>query len=102
MPVYVVHHVPVLLLGLAMLPTDLPVWLEMMVIWIAAGAISLAVYHWLIRPWRLARWAMGMARSAQPMRWPPQWTVTSPGAPALGATPQSPATLSGWATSSGS
>jgi peptidoglycan/LPS O-acetylase OafA/YrhL len=60
MPVYIVHYVPLLLLGVLVLPTELPLWLKMVSIWIAAGAISLAAYHWLIRPWPAALWAMGM------------------------------------------
>ncbi len=79
LPVYVVHHVPVLLLGLVLLPIDLPVWLKMMSIWMAAGATSLAAYHWLIRPWRPVRWLMGMSRAAPPMRRARQWTTEPPG-----------------------
>jgi peptidoglycan/LPS O-acetylase OafA/YrhL len=60
MPVYIVHHVPVLLLGVLLLPMALPVWLKILLIWMAASAISLAAYHWLIRPWPLVRWSMGM------------------------------------------
>jgi hypothetical protein len=75
MPVYIVHHVPVLLLGLLLLPIAIPVWLKMTAIWLAAGAISLAAYHWLIRPWRAVRWSMGMGRAAPPTRSAGQRTV---------------------------
>ena len=63
MPVFVVHHAPLLLLGVLLLPMALPVWFKIVSIWIMATAISLAVYHWLIRPWPLVRWSMGMARN---------------------------------------
>jgi len=61
MPVFIVHHAPLLLLGVLLLPMALPVWLKIVSIWIVATAISLAAYHWLIRPWPLVRWSMGMA-----------------------------------------
>jgi glucan biosynthesis protein C len=61
MPVFIVHHVPLLLLGVVLLPVGFPVWLKIVSIWIVATAISLAAYHWLIRPWPLMRWSMGMA-----------------------------------------
>jgi hypothetical protein len=60
MPVFIVHHVPVLLLGVLLLPMALPVGLKIVSIWVVGTAISLAAYHWLIRPWRLVRWSMGM------------------------------------------
>ena len=62
MPVFIVHHVPVLLLGLLLLPMALPVWFKIVSIWLLATAVSLAAYHWLIRPWPLMRWAMGIGR----------------------------------------
>ena len=62
MPIYVVHHLPVLLLGLAVLSLPLPIWSKAILIWISATAVSLAIYHWLIRPWPPMRWLMGMGR----------------------------------------
>jgi hypothetical protein len=44
------------------------VWLKIVSIWIVATAISLAAYHWLIRPWPLVRWSMGMASNPAPQR----------------------------------
>jgi len=60
LPVFVLHHLPALLLGVALLPLALPAWLKIAVIWLAAGAVSLAAYHWLIRPWPPMRWSMGL------------------------------------------
>jgi hypothetical protein len=62
MPIYVVHHLPVLLLGLAVLSLPLPIWSKAILIWISATAVSLAIYHWLIRPWPPMRWLLGMGR----------------------------------------
>src|SRR5262249_17815243 len=46
LPVYIVHHVPVLLLGLAVVPLALPVPARVVLIWLPATAGSLAVHHW--------------------------------------------------------
>lgn len=79
MPVFVVHHVPVLLLGMLLLPMALPVWLKVMAIWVVASATSLAAYHWLIRPWPLLRWSMGMSGAAPSTPAIPQPTAAPPG-----------------------
>jgi fucose 4-O-acetylase-like acetyltransferase len=60
LPVYIVHHVPLLLLGLAIVPLALPVATRIVLTWLLATAVSLAIYHFLIRPWRLMRYLMGM------------------------------------------
>lgn len=76
LPVYILHLVPTLLLGIVLLSLPLPVWIKIVLIWLGAAAISLASYHWLIRPWPSARWLMGMrARPAS------QATVTARLAP---------------------
>src|SRR5271166_2780959 len=63
MPVYVLHHVPLLLLAVVLLPLPWPVWLKIMLIFLPASGISLAAYHWLVRPWDPIRWLMGMGSS---------------------------------------
>ena len=60
MPVYVVHHVPLLLLGTIALPLTLPVWLTIVPLALLTTVISIAAYHWLIRPWRPMRVLMGV------------------------------------------
>jgi peptidoglycan/LPS O-acetylase OafA/YrhL len=60
LPIYIMHHVPVLALGLLVLPLDLPVWLAVAVIWLGATIVTLAAVRWLIRPWRPMRWLVGM------------------------------------------
>ena len=60
MPVYIIHHAPLLLIGMAVLPLTIPVWLKVIVIWLATSAVAMAAYHWLIRPWPPVRFLMGM------------------------------------------
>jgi peptidoglycan/LPS O-acetylase OafA/YrhL len=61
LPVYVLHLLPVLALGLVALRLDLSPWLAVPVIWLAATLVSLAVWRWLIRPWRPTRWLIGVS-----------------------------------------
>jgi hypothetical protein len=61
LPVFIVHHAPLLLIGLAVLPLALPVAAKVAVIFCGAATVSLAAYHWLIRPWPPVRWLMGMS-----------------------------------------
>jgi glucans biosynthesis protein C len=68
LPVFVVHQVPVLLLGVVVLPLALPVGLKVALIGLPAGVITFAAYHWLIRPWPLMRGIMGMDVSPGPPR----------------------------------
>jgi hypothetical protein len=63
LPVYIVHHAPLLLIGVAVLPLAMPVGVKIVLICLGATAISLAAYHWLIRPWPPIRWLMGMTAS---------------------------------------
>lgn len=60
LPVFIVHHAPLLLIGAALLPLAVPVWVKIAVMSFASTAISLAAYHWLIRPWAPMRFLMGM------------------------------------------
>jgi len=60
LPIYIVHHAPLLAIGALLLPLALPVWLAVSLITLSSTVISLVVYHWLIRPWPPMRWLMGM------------------------------------------
>ncbi len=60
LPVYILHLVPVLLLGLLVVPMALPVWLAVALVWLGAMTITFAVVQWVIRPWRAMRWLVGM------------------------------------------
>jgi glucan biosynthesis protein C len=58
--IYIVHHVPLLMLGVAVLPMAMPVWVKIVLVSLDTTMISLSVYHWLIRPWPPVRVLMGM------------------------------------------
>ena len=60
MPVFIMHEVPVLLIGLAVIPLALPAGLSVPLVFVSATLVTLAAYHWLIRPWSLMRRLMGM------------------------------------------
>jgi peptidoglycan/LPS O-acetylase OafA/YrhL len=68
LPVYILHHAPLLLLGAAVLPLAAPAWVKIALIVLGTSAISLLAYHWLVRPWPPIRWLMGMgpAQAAPP------------------------------------
>jgi peptidoglycan/LPS O-acetylase OafA/YrhL len=63
LPVYILHLVPVLALGLLVLPLGWPVWLSVAVVWLGAAILTLAAVRWLVRPWRPVRWLVGMNAS---------------------------------------
>jgi len=64
MAVYVVHHVPVLLLGLAVLPLGwAPGW-GVLAVWIGGTILSLLAYRLLVQPWPVPRLLSGMPARA--------------------------------------
>ena len=63
LPVYIIHHAVLLLIGVEVMNLPLPVWSKVAVILIATIAASLGLYHWLIRPWRPMRWLTGMSNA---------------------------------------
>jgi hypothetical protein len=69
MPVYVLHHIPVLALGVLLLPWGWPDWLAVLAITIGATMLSLLGYRLLVQPWPWPRVLIGMdarPRGAQP------------------------------------
>ena len=61
MPVYVLHHIPVLALGALLLPHRLgPPWLAVLAIITGATAVSLAAYRLLVQPWPWPRLLLGI------------------------------------------
>ena len=69
MAVYIVHHAPLLVIAAYVLPMDLPVWPKIALISFSATAVTLAFYHWLIRPWPPIRSLLGMV-NARPRPFP--------------------------------
>jgi peptidoglycan/LPS O-acetylase OafA/YrhL len=68
LPVYILHHAPLLLLGTAVLPLAIPAGVKIAMIFVGTSVISLGAYHWLVRPWAPVRLLMGMnpAQAAVP------------------------------------
>jgi len=60
LPVYILHLVPVLALGVLMLWLGVPAWLAVGIIWVGSTIVTLAAVRWLIRPWRPMRWLVGL------------------------------------------
>jgi glucan biosynthesis protein C len=62
MPVYVLHHVPVLALGVLVLPLGWGKPASVLAIWLPATVVSLVAYRVLVWPWRVPRLLVGMGR----------------------------------------
>jgi glucan biosynthesis protein C len=60
LPVYIIHHLPLLLLALWVLQWGLPIWPQIGIIALGDVAISLVLFHFLVRPWYWGRWLLGM------------------------------------------
>jgi hypothetical protein len=60
LPIYIIHHLPLLLLALLVLPWGLPVWLQIGIIALSDVVISLVLFHLLVRPWYWVRRLLGM------------------------------------------
>jgi glucan biosynthesis protein C len=60
LPVYIIHHAPLLLLGTAVLPLAMPAGVKIAVIFVGTSVISLGAYQWLVRPWVPIRVLMGL------------------------------------------
>jgi surface polysaccharide O-acyltransferase-like enzyme len=60
MAVYVLHHVPLLLIAAALMPLAIPDLATWTVIVVATTAVSLAAYRWLVEPFGVPRLLVGM------------------------------------------
>lgn len=61
LPVFIIHHAPLLLIGWAVLTVPMAVWLKIPLIALGGTAVALAGYHWLIRPWPAMRFLFGLS-----------------------------------------
>ena len=61
MPVYVLHHIPVLVLGVLVLPLGWSDGVKVLAIWLPATLIALTLYRLAVLPWRVPRFLLGMA-----------------------------------------
>lgn len=60
LPVYVLHHIPLLLIGLVLLRSEWPAWAQIGFNTVASTAVSVIVYLIAVRPWRPMRLLFGM------------------------------------------
>jgi len=61
LPIYILHHAPLLMIAVAVLPLALPIALKIVIIAAGTAMISLLTYQWLVRPWPPVRFLLGMA-----------------------------------------
>lgn len=66
LPVYVLHHLPLLLIALALRPTGWPWPIQAALIWTLALAVSLAATRVLVQPFALGRTLLGLPAPARP------------------------------------
>ena len=59
MPVYVLHHLVLLLLALVALRSGAPWWVQAPLIWLGTLAVSAGLWWFLVRPWGLTRLLFG-------------------------------------------
>jgi hypothetical protein len=60
MPVYVLHHIPVLALGVLLLPMGWADPVTVLAIWVGATVVSLLAYRLLVWPWAVPRLLVGI------------------------------------------
>ncbi|MFM9939399.1 MAG: acyltransferase family protein [Hyphomicrobiaceae bacterium] len=60
LPIYVLHHLPLIMIAFAVKDLEWPVWQRYVVIVLGAFAVTMAVYHTLVRPFAIVRQAFGM------------------------------------------
>src|SRR5262249_10197611 len=62
LPLYVLHHLPVVALAFLMLPLDWNPWIKAAVICFGSAGVTFTAYHLLVRPWNPVRRLFGMRR----------------------------------------
>lgn len=65
LPLYVLHHVPLLVIAYAVQDMPWPVWQRWLVIVAGAFAVTVALYGALVRPFRWSRLAFGLPATAR-------------------------------------
>lgn len=83
LPLYVLHHPPLVVIAYHVKDLPWPVWLRYPAIVLGAFTVSLLLYHFLVRPWNWARLAFGMPRlTGAPARPAPHPMLQPPAAAA--------------------
>lgn len=65
LPLYVLHHLPVVAIAFAVVPLDLPLWLKAAVICFGSAAVTFAAYHFVVRPFGPTRFLFGLKPKRQ-------------------------------------
>ena len=66
LPIYVLHHVPLLLFATAVKDMPWPIWQRYWIIVLGSFTVTLTLYHFLVRPFGPVRVAFGQPRRAGP------------------------------------
>ncbi|PWR24666.1 acyltransferase family protein [Zavarzinia aquatilis] len=68
LPLYVLHHLPVVALAFVVVPLALPLWVKAAVICFGSAAITFAAYHFAVRPFGPIRFLFGLKPKRQAAR----------------------------------
>jgi glucan biosynthesis protein C len=68
LPVYVLHQVGIVVPGYYLLQFDLPVSIKLPLLLVISTSLTLAVYHWIVRPNAVLRFAFGMPAKPAALR----------------------------------
>ena len=60
LPLYVLHHLPIVALAFLMLSLDWNPWIKAAVICFGSAGVTFTAYHLLVRPWNRVRRLFGM------------------------------------------
>lgn len=60
LPLYVLHHLPVVAIAFIVVPLDWNLWLKAGVICLGSAAVTFATYHFAVRPFNGTRFLLGM------------------------------------------
>lgn len=60
LPLYVLHHLPVVALAFAVVPLALPLWVKAAIICFGSIAVTFAAYHLIVRPFGPLRFLFGL------------------------------------------
>lgn len=60
LPLYVLHHTPLVLLAFFIVPLALPVWMKAAAVFVGSILATFLLYHLAVRPWQPMRFLLGM------------------------------------------
>ncbi|MFM9939398.1 MAG: acyltransferase family protein [Hyphomicrobiaceae bacterium] len=61
LPLYVLHLLPLVVIAYYVKDLDWPIWLRYIVMVAGGFTVTLVIYHYLVRPFRVARLALGLS-----------------------------------------